>query len=894
MRFVTLILIVFASWCAAFAQPVSFKTPSHKVNITLKEFLNEVESRRRVKFFFDGEWVNGIYVNKSYVGIEISTALKEICAQQPVEINFIYDYGIVLIEHNEKELLTANIADSIKSNFEQLIIGTKGANRWGSSVTLKGRIIEEKFSGPVEGVTITTQESKIAAVTNSNGEYDIPLTVGSHLLKFQSLNYNTKTYLLTIYENGNLEIVLEENPLTLREIVVESNLERENFETEVTARTRLSAEQIQQIPAFLGEVDVIKSIQLLPGVNNIGEGSSGFNVRGGSADQNLILLDEAIVFNPNHLFGFFSAFHPDAINEVTFYRGAIPAEFGGRVSSVLDVKQKDGNFDELHGYGGLGLVTSRLLLEGPILKEKFSFLIAGRTSYSNWILNQVNDINVRNSNAYFYDITSKLAYKNSDKSKLTATLYASHDTFQFASDTSFSWSNKSLSLNHEKIISPTLSIKSTLSAGGYDYKVEDEDPNESFIWEYQLLNARLKSQLNYSKNKHDLQAGIDFTGYEFKRGSIVPTSDGSSIESTEIPKDRALVSGLFISDNIQFNDKFLLSLGLRLSNYQLFGAHNQFSYQNGLAKSDFSIIDTVTTKSGQIAQQYFGFEPRISGKYSLNNSSIIKAGFVRSYQYIHLLSNTTAISPIDMWTPSTAHIAPQIGLHYSVGFYKSFVPERIKASVEVFYKSIDNVPEYRDGAQLQLKENVETEIVNSEADIRGLELSVQKEGRLSANFSYTFTSSRRRTSSSFAITQINDNELFPSNYDQPHNIKLNTEYEFSKRHILLFNFNMASGRPITIPEERFRIENNFIGNFSERNSFRLPMYHRLDVTLLIKSNHRKNKKWEGSWAFTIYNVYSRNNVYSVFFQPDRFGRPTAYQLAILGAAFPSVTYNFKF
>ena len=367
----------------------------------------------------------------------------------------------------------------------------------------------------------------------------------------------------------------------------------------------------------------------------MGEGSSGFNVRGGSADQNLILLDEAIIFNPNHLFGFFSSFHPDAVKEVTFYRGAMPAEYGGRVSSVLDVQQKNGDYTKVHGSGGLGVVTSRLLLEGPILKDKLSFLFAGRTSYSDWILNQVNDLDGRNSEAFFYDITGKISLRNNEKSKLTATFYASKDQFQFASDTIFSWENRSLSINHEKIISPKLSVKTSISAGCYDYEVEDQDASEAFSWKYKVQNAKLKSFLNYRWNSHELQGGIDLTGYEFNRGSVVPIGESSSISSNELPKERSLVSGLFFTDNIQLSDKFFLSLGLRASYFQLFGEYNEFIYNEDFARSDFSIIDTLRTAQGDVAQTYSGLEPRISAKYTINNTTTLKGGFVRSYQYVH-------------------------------------------------------------------------------------------------------------------------------------------------------------------------------------------------------------------------------------------------------------------
>ncbi|MEQ8926474.1 MAG: carboxypeptidase-like regulatory domain-containing protein [Fulvivirga sp.] len=885
-------LLFFVS--TAKGQNVDFRVPEHKIGVSLTEFLNEIEEKEYVKFFFLPEWTAQITVSTSYKDQPIATALQSILAGRSINIEYIYDYGIALIKDPTADIIRQEILDNIDGDLIRYTIGDSVNANWGSNVRIRGIIKDEKFNEPLVGITIYANEVQKGTATGADGSYSLTLPVGKHIITYAGLNYQDKNIAFSLYESGKYDVIMEEKPITLDEIVVKDNAEKENFESNVVGRTRITAAELQTIPAFLGEIDVIKSIQLLPGVNSVGEGSAGFNVRGGSVDQNLILLDEGIIFNPNHLFGFFSAFHPDALKEVTFYRGAIPAQYGGRISSVLDVRQKDGDRNEYHGSGGLGIVTSRLMVEGPIAKDKVSFLFAGRTSYSDWLLKQVKNDDVRNSEAFFYDVTGKVTAYINKKNKIAASYYLSNDKFKFSNDTAYYWQNHSASITHESYVNQKLSLFNNFSVGNYNYEVRDEDVDESFSWKYSIDNFQFKSYINYAFEKHLLTAGVDVKGYDFARGDLKPLSSSSNVRNIELNNDRSLEAGVFISDEMQVGNNLIITPGLRYSFYRLFGDHQLFKYNPELPRDDFEIIDTVNYDNGEVAASYSGLEPRLSAKYSLDANNFIKAGFSRSYQYIHLLSNTTAITPIDSWVPSSEYIKPQIGNQYSIGYFKRMPVKKLTASVEVFYKQIDNVPEYKDGAQLALKQNIETELVNSEADIRGLEFSIQKDGRLSGEFNYTYTSSRRRTFSQFESLQVNNNEFFPANYDQPHNIKINANYDISRRHVLSFNFNLASGRPITAPVERFEIDGVLVANYTERNQYRIPTYHRLDVSLLIRTNHKKDKKWEGSWSFTLYNVYSRRNAYSVFFQESESGRPTAYKLSVLGSIFPSITYNFKF
>ncbi len=888
------VVIILSNSIPLFSQEVEFKVPNHEVGVTLTRFLNEIEAKKEVKFFFLEEWTNTILISNSYKDQPIKTALENILLGRNIDIDFIYGYGIVLLKDPTADKIRNKILQNIDGTITKIVVGDSAKAIWGKQVILRGILKDEKFSDPLVGATVYANEIGKGTSTDTNGSYSISLPVGKHLVTYKALNYEDENYQVDLFQSGTINLSMKEQPITLDEIVVKDNAEIENFESTISGRTRITAQELQTIPTFLGEVDVIKSIQLLPGVNSVGEGSAGFNVRGGSGDQNLILLDEGIIFNPNHLFGFFSAFHPDALKDVTFYRGTIPAQFGGRISSVLDVKQKDGDKKEYHGAGGLGIVTSRLLIEGPILEDKISFLLAGRTSYSDWLLSQVNNDDVRNSEAFFYDLAGKVSAFINKKNKISASYYLSKDKFKFSNDTTYYWQNSSASITYESYLNSNFSFFTNLSAGNYSYEVRDEDLDESFSWKYDITNFQLKSFATYSNKNHLVHLGFDIKGYDFDRGRLRPLSESSNVRNIELDNDLSLITSFFVSDEIQIGTNLIVSPGIRMSFYQLLGDHDQFIYNPEVPREDFDIIDTLSFKSGETAARFSGIEPRLSLKYSFNENNFVKAGYSRSYQYIHLLSNTTAITPIDSWIPSTTYIKPQIGDQYSLGFFKRIPKKRLTASLEAFYKLINNVPEYKDGAELALKQNLETELVNSQADIRGVELSVQKNGRLSGEFNYTYTSSRRKTSAEFETLQINNNEFFPANYDQPHNIKINSNYDISKRHVFSVNFNLASGRPITSPSERFEIDGVLAANFTERNQLRIPLYHRLDVSILVRTNHKKNKKWEGSWSLTIYNVYSRRNAYSVFFQEDENGQPQAYRLSVLGSAFPSITYNFKF
>ncbi|MEQ9166466.1 MAG: TonB-dependent receptor [Fulvivirga sp.] len=894
MRHFIITLILTLPFTSVLSQNIDFKVPEHKIGISLTQLITQLEEQGEVKIFYLPEWTDEIIVNGSYTGQNIKSAIENILIGRNFQIQAIYNYGFVLLRDPKIDEIRSEIINNAEDEIPIYNFGDAKNAKWGGEVTLNGTIFSGATSEPLIGATIYANEIGKGVASDASGKYNIILPLGEHLMTIQGLNFEAQTFFVRIYESAKLDITLEENPFTLEEIVVEDNAINESFQNVTAGTTRISLEEIQKVPSMMGEADVIKSVQLLPGVNSVGEASAGFNVRGGTADQNLILLDNGIIFNPNHLFGFFSAFHPDAVKDVTFYKGSIPIQYGGKISSVLDVRQKDGNSKRLKGTGGIGLITSRLMLEGPLVKNKVSFMVAGRSSYSDWLLKRAEDEDLRQSSTFFYDFTGKISALVNKKHKLTASFYNSSDKFKLSNDTLYSWQNSSVAVNFDRTIKEGLYHISSLSAGNYSYTIEDEDPLDSFDWKYGINNFQAKSYFLWRKKNHLFTAGLDVTGYEIKRGMLKPKSTVSTIEEVKLDNEYSVITGVFISDEIQLG-KFAVIPGLRLSNFALFGPFEQPQYDPNEPVNDYSITGTKSYDKNEIAKTYFGLEPRVAAKYNLNLRSNIKASVSRNFQYLHLISNTTAISPIDSWVSSNEYIKPQIGYQYSLGYFYQTDKTNISTSVEVFYKNIDNVPEYRNGANLSLKQNIETELINSKADIRGAEFSLIKEGRLSGQLSYTYSSSRRRTTTSNEALQINDNSFFPSNYDQPHNVKMNANYDISKRHVFSVNFNAATGRPISAPSERFLINNVIVTNYPERNNYRIPTYHRLDLSLLIRTNHKRDKKWEGSWTLTVYNVYNRKNAFSVFFEESKergYTYPKAYKLSILGSVFPSVTYNF--
>ncbi len=648
---------------------------------------------------------------------------------------------------------------------------------------------------------------------------------------------------------------------------------------------------------MLGEADLIKQIQTIPGVTTVGEAASGFNVRGGSVDQNLILYDGLPVFNSSHVFGFFSSFNAEAIRDAAFYKGGIPAEFGGRTSSVLDIHSKEGSYEKWHGSAGIGIVASNFQIHGPIIKDKTSVFASIRTTYSDWLINTVrsNYINLDKSKVSFYDGTARLTHLFSKKAKLTFSSYVSHDQFRLRGDTTFGWDTQLNSLKLDHSFTHAVNASLMIGYGRYSYNVFDKDPLSGFDLSYTLRYPTAKMDFYIQKEKHEIALGAQSIYYDFSPGTLNPSSPQSDKKFIQMDKQQSLESGFYASDQFDLTKRLHVDAGLRLSLFQALGPGNVFTYQGGKPKETLSVVDTLRFKKGENIRTYSNLEPRISFRYTLSPVSSVKLGYNRMYQYLHLITNTTAVTPVDIWQPSNYYFKPQLADQISVGYNRSFKSRTYDWGVEVYYKKMYSVLDFKDGAVLLLNPHLETDLLQGEARAYGIETQIVKNtGRLTGSVSYAYARSFRTIRSAFPEESVNNGHEYKSNFDQPNVMTTQWKYNISRRYFFTGAFTYHTGRPVTLPQSAFNVSNFTVSAFSDRNQFRVPDYHRLDLAIGMEGNHRRKKRFEATWVLSVYNVYGRKNPYSVFFEEARPGILRPYRLAIIGTALPSLSVSIKF
>ncbi|MDA1120503.1 MAG: TonB-dependent receptor plug domain-containing protein [Bacteroidetes bacterium] len=647
----------------------------------------------------------------------------------------------------------------------------------------------------------------------------------------------------------------------------------------------------------MGEVDVVKGLISLPGVSTVGEGASGFNVRGGGVDQNLILQDGALIFNPSHVFGFFSAFNPEMVKNATLYKSGIPASYGGRLSSVLDVELKEGNLQEYHVDGGLGLISSKLIVNGPIIKNKMSFIIGGRMSYSDWLLDKAKDINVKNSSASFRDFNSKITYLPGNKDKISYSNYLSHDSFSFASDTLFEWNTTNHILTWDHIFTDKLFSQTYLVAGRYNYSIRDDEGFNSFVVKSKINYQAFKTNFEYDVNdRYKLHAGGDVNLFQFEPGKQFPIGESSGVESLQLEHEKSVEAGLFIENEYQLHKAISIKAGLRYSMFYNRGPGNDFIYAENAPRNNFNITDTVSYSSGDLIKSYKGLEPRITLNYEINLSTSLKLSYNRTRQYLHLITNTTAVTPTDLWKTSNRYIPPEIGDQYSIGLFKNWLSNSIETSVEVYYKNSDNIVDFKNGSKLLMNRNIDADLITGNGKSYGTEFYLNKKiGRLTGWFSYTYSRTFRKIEGQFSEETINNGSYYPANFDKPHDLSLALNYKISHYFEFGSSFTYNSGRPFTVPLSLYGTSNlTSVSNFSQRNEQRIPDYHRLDLSIKINSREMLRRRLKYDVTFALYNVYARKNAYTVFFRNNIGEPPKAYKLSVLGATFPAIIVNFHF
>lgn len=864
--------------------------------------------------------INGFSQDKVTLNLEntqLETILKQIEKQTSYsfiynndEINVSEKFDIKVVEEGVvktlNELLqTTTIKYLVKNSFIILSNHSQQKNKF----TLSGTIKDTTTGETLPGASVYIKDSDKGVSTNEYGFYSITFPEDHYTFQISYLGYNLKEIKIELTKNIKLDIQLEPTSNELDEVTITANNENKSqVNTIASGVSTLKGSEIKRLPAFLGEPDIMRALLTLPGVNTIGEGASGINVRGGNIDQNLILLDEAPIYNPTHVFGLFSGFNTDAIKEMKLYKGGIPARFGGRASSVLEIRQRDGNTKTFKGEGGLGLLFSRLTLEGPIKKEKLSFLVSGRRSYFDVFFPIIGG-EVKDQKVFFYDLNSKLTWKINKNNTLFLSGYFGADVMKLHSEgevipegkepddkTDFSWKNATATLRWNHIFSNKLfmNVSGIYSEYNYNLKSTDGGPleaNSSIKWKSSIENFIVKPDFMYFINPSTkMRFGINGTLYRFTPAKA--SSDDVGINTIDFEVEK----GVEIAPYIEYEKKwknFSFSTGLRYSWFGNFGYNKVAVYSTGVPKNVTTIIDTREYKKGKLIKSYNGFEPRISLKYNLQDNKALKFGYNRMFQYIHYISNTTAAFPFDVWKLSGIHVKPLEVNQISVGYAYDTQDKRYNFTAEGYYKTFKNIIEYKNGADLLLNENIETQLLPAKGYSYGTEFGVYKNtGKLRGSINYTYSVTKRKTTSIFSSDNINDSRYYPSNYDRPHVFNMTTDYKLGAKWNVGLFFTYQSGRPVTKATGRFIFDNNPYLTYSDRNAYRLPSTHRMDISFTYTPK-RPNKKWKGSWSFGLYNLYARKNAFSSFsiFKNNRL---RSYDFYLIGAPVPFITYNFKF
>ena len=768
--------------------------------------------------------------------------------------------------------------------------------------TISGTVYDESNNETLIGVSIYFPELNSGITTNEYGFYSITLPEGTYQIQVNYLGYSPIIESIDLKEKRTKNFKLEEAAERLDEIVIESNIEKINVRTTQMSVNKLTSATIKQIPVVLGEADIIKSLILLPGVTSAGEGASGFNVRGGAADQNLILLDEAIVFNSSHLFGFFSVFNPDVIKDVKLYKGGIPAKYGGRLSSVLDIYQKEGNSKEFNATGGIGLVSSRLLIEGPLQKEKISFLIGGRSSYAHLFLPLFDNDNT----AYFYDLNTKINFRVNEKNSIFFSGYFGKDVFGVSDNFVNTYGNKVANLRWNHLFSDKLFSNLSLIYSDYFYGLILDFVG--FEWDSGITNYNIKYDFkHYVSNTFKLSYGVNNIYNHFNPGKIIPNRESSGIVAKKLTNKYANEFAAYIDAEHKINNQLRFHYGLRFSNFIRLGQDTQNQYENNeaviynneLKKYEAAVaIGTESFNRSDVISSFNNFEPRVSISYMLDTKTSLKASYNRMAQYLHLLSNTASPTPLDVWMPSGKYIKPQLLDQYAIGYFKSIKNADYSIETEVFYKDIQNRIDYINGANLVANDQIETVILNGKARAYGLEILFKKnEGKLKGWVAYTLSRSEQLTAGRTPEeTGINSGEWYNTPYNKTHDFSINASYELNQKWKFNTNFVFQTGQPTNYPVGQYEIQglNVPIYDDNSRNSDRLPSYHRLDISATLTPRKNNKRRWKGEWVFGIYNLYARQNAASLnFTQNSETLRNEATQTSIFGMV-PSVTYNFKF
>ncbi len=869
---------------------------------SLSSILAEMSSNYNVKFYFDPKVDTGkVIATEAILNLPLRDALNQILNKSGFA--FLEYEPYLYIISDESRLNSNQFTEyfkrkkSIEENTLEVnsTIGKPDSINRSGIAKVFGIISNGANDSALYNVAIRIADLDTIVKTDRQGQYSMTLPVGIHLLTIETEVFQPLQRRIKVYGNGSLDIKLFESALMLPEVVI-SGSAQQRMENAQAGVSELSIKEIKRLPSLLGEADVLKALLTLPGVSNTGEVGSGYNVRGGNIDQNLILQDGVFYLNPSHVLGLFSAFNPDAIKNVTLYKGNVPAQFGGRTSSVLDIKLKDPDYEKWKVFGGIGPISSKIFIEGPIIEDRTSFFVGGRFTYSDWVLKLVRDPNLKNSSAGFYDFNFKLSHRLSTKATVQFSGYSSKDDFNYAHQFGYGWRTRSYALTYAQQLTNQMTLTGSL--------IYSESKND-FSDQTTAVSNRIDNGLSYFKSKWNvswqathkqtIHFGIEGIRY-LPKPQLFQANLNQDITNESIPQSKGDEAAIYVNDEFSIGHHINLSLGYRFSFFRNIGAERVYEYKQDLPRVKENIIGTHDYTAGESIQSYHGIEPRASLAYVVSDQSSIKISYNRLYQYIHLISNTAASTPVDLWQLSNAYLTPQRADNFSLGFFKNYNQNEWETSLEFYYKKLDQLVEYKDFARLLRNPHIETELFPVIGKSYGAEVFIKRvKSNPTGYISYTLSRSLRKSPGHFSDEVINSGLWYASNFDKPHNLNAVFDLQIRKTMFFSANFVYATGRPQTAPISEFYLgDGGIFLNYSQRNSLRIPDYHRLDLSLTITRGAIRSHKNKGSLTFAVYNFYARKNAFSVFYRRTPNQPLVAYKLAVLGTALPSITYNFQF
>lgn len=866
--------------------------------VKFKVLATKIESVHHVKLYYKPEWFENQLFNELIANQPLEECLSVV--KRSADLNFIkMDSGSYVFVPVEIRNYTYNTnRDGV------FLIGDGSSLGPNSKATISGKISDVYTDKPLTGAIISIEELKISATTDNDGNYRVSVPVGKYELTLNYDGFGEDNRKITVFGNGIVDFEMAKKTIRLKEVVVSDKVTDHNVASSQMSSVRLNAKAIKELPLFLGEKDILKSIKLLPGVQSTGEFGTGFFVRGGSQDQNLIIIEDVPLFNSSHAFGLISAINSDGVNNVTLLKSGIPAKYGERASSVMDIRMGT-NPDKIYLKGGIGLMDTRLNLETPLLNKKASLLVGARTSYSNWLLHKMPDVDLKNSSVSFFDINALFNYKMDANNKFVLYGYFSDDKYSLKNAYQYHYDNILGSLQYAHQFSEKLS--STFMTGMSRYRndmceSDTLEPSEAYKIYSSISYNNVKLDFNWLPNeKHQVNFGMNSILYNLQPGKRVPFGTLSEVAEKSTQKEKAIEMALYVSDNINLTTRLNADIGLRLSGYAYLGPNSVFVFKENAARTAGNITDTLNYTNNEIVNWYTSLEPRLSMRYTLNEVSSLKFSYNRISQFINLISSSMVMSPTDVYKLSSPNVKPVICNQVALGYFRNFDHNAYEASLEVYYKKLSNILEYKNGAEIILNNSLETDLLNASGYNYGMEFSLKKNtGRLTGWANYSYSRSLRHTTSPYKSEQINGNKYFASSSDQPHNFALVGNYHLTRRWWVSGTFNYSTGKPVTLPELKYEFDGKQYIYYSDRNKYRLPDYHRLDIAITHDETLRLRRQWKGSWTFSIINLYARKNPYSVFYKAtsgieSKYKQSyNLYKMYIIEKPIPTITYNFTF